>query len=186
VSIRRSAALVCFMEKAETWVNGILKTWSKTWSTDCSDIRVGKRKIGVPMLHCSHEHQWHEVKSFTVKYKFTHHYYHHHHHPAKLLLVCESSRIPTSPSILFQGSLSSVFFSPCVLLSPLLVVPIRISVFLIPTNIPLSLHNLQKFFFFTGLEQFRSQHTNKPAHTCSVKCLYLKTANVKVTAAHCF
>jgi len=37
----------CFMEKAETWVNGIRKTCSKTWSTDCSDTRVGEPKIGV-------------------------------------------------------------------------------------------------------------------------------------------
>jgi hypothetical protein len=43
----------CFMEKAETWVNGIRKTWSKTWSTDGSDTRVGERKIRLPMLHCS-------------------------------------------------------------------------------------------------------------------------------------
>jgi len=43
----------CFMEKAETWVNGIRKTWSKTLSTDCSDTGVGERKIGVPKLHCS-------------------------------------------------------------------------------------------------------------------------------------
>jgi hypothetical protein len=43
----------CFMEKAETWVNGIRKTCSKTWSTDCSDTHVGERKIGVPILHRS-------------------------------------------------------------------------------------------------------------------------------------
>jgi len=41
----------CFMEKAETRVNGIRKTCTKTWSTDCSDTHVGERKIWVPLLH---------------------------------------------------------------------------------------------------------------------------------------
>jgi len=44
----------CFVEKAEKWVNGIRKTCSKTWSTECSDTHVGERKIGVPILHRSH------------------------------------------------------------------------------------------------------------------------------------
>jgi hypothetical protein len=35
----------CFVETAETWVNGI----RKTCSTNCSDTRVGEWKIGVPM-----------------------------------------------------------------------------------------------------------------------------------------
>ena len=39
----------CFMEKVVTVVNGI----RKTWSTDCSDTRVGEWKIGVPILHRS-------------------------------------------------------------------------------------------------------------------------------------
>ena len=41
----------CFMKKAETWVNGIRKTYSKY----CSDTHVGERKIGVPILQWFHD-----------------------------------------------------------------------------------------------------------------------------------
>lgn len=64
----------------------------------------------------SHSERWGlKVKCFSVKYEFTL------HHPLTLLLSCESSRIPASPSILLQGSASSV--SSCVLISLLICCP---------------------------------------------------------------